>query len=541
VLADAANVLSGQMRSHLRTVAKQIRPQVNSLDNRFIERLTELEFDRPQRMALKALTFGAAARIVSQGRRIQVFLEQVAYHGRRLAKLNIPPSDIVEALAEYDRLLTPSLRGILGADYSGFQWVREQLHFCVTLTLNRAYYRVRETEAEAFYELFRTELEARSLDDLLVRSLAVLTRFCGAREAQLYLLREGGTRWVRKATVRSVGRRTKLKAGTSPQVPGGGSRNRQLACPRCIRITSRASQALLDPKWNDRYASAWSIPLLSGDGIAGVLQFAFAKRYDWLPREQELLEAAAERCTVAAEKAQLVEDLEKREEQIRRLAEHMLHIEEIERRRISGELHDEAGQSLLYIRLQLEMLEKELLTGQPELGERVQRLRGVTEHTILEIRRLIAALSPAVLEQLGLGAALRQLASRLRKLRPCRVRLHLSRLDHLPKRIETIVYRLAQECCNNIAKHSQASNVNISLTTADGLLRLNVEDDGIGFLVTEALAKRNSFGLAGMRERVTLLGGNFEITSGRSGGAMKGKPGTRIVAELPIPQHVGGK
>ena len=81
------------------------------------------------------------------------------------------------------------------------------------------------------------------------------------------------------------------------------------------------------------------------------MQFGFSKPYEWLPREQELLAAAAERCLMAAEKARLMEDLAAREEQVRQLAEHMLHVEEMERRRISRELHDEAGQSLLCIRL----------------------------------------------------------------------------------------------------------------------------------------------------------------------------------------------
>src|SRR6202023_3495334 len=111
-----------------------------------------------------------------------------------------------------------------------------------------------------------------------------------------------------------------------------------------------------------------------------------------------------------------------REEQVRQLAEHMLHVEEIERRRISRELHDEAGQSLLCIRLQMEMLE------QTEWIRKLREARDLTERTILEMRRLIAALSPAVLEQLGLGAALRQLVNRFRRLHPIRVRLLLSRL-----------------------------------------------------------------------------------------------------------------
>jgi signal transduction histidine kinase len=148
------------------------------------------------------------------------------------------------------------------------------------------------------------------------------------------------------------------------------------------------------------------------------------------------------------------------------------------------------------------------------------------------MRRLIAALSPAVLEQLGLGAALRQLVNRFRRLHPCRVRLQLSRLGGLPQQTEIIVYRLVQECCNNIGKHSSATHVNISVTSADGRLKLIVEDNGVGFKVEEALARRDSFGLSGMRERVALLGGRFRVESNPNGG--KRKRGTKIRVELPI-------
>jgi len=128
--------------------------------------------------------------------------------------------------------------------------------------------------------------------------------------------------------------------------------------------------------------------------------------------EQELLAAAAERCLMAAEKARLVEDLAQREEQVRRLAEHMLHVEEIERRRISRELHDEAGQSLLCIRLQMSCWSR-TPEEEGEWKAKLRDTRDLTERTILEMRRLISALSPAVLEQLGLGAALRQLVKPL--------------------------------------------------------------------------------------------------------------------------------
>jgi len=559
VLADAADVLSDQLRTHLIQLAKVLKPHLKELDTRFQARLQQLRFEPMERTAIAALTSGAAIRFVARGRSLPAFLEQVQYNGRRLAKLNLPPSDIVDALAEYDQLLAPLLRGLQPADSGmrpggelpesgktppagnpgSFAWAREQVHFSVILTLNKAYYEVREAEAETFYELSRAELESKSLDQLLVSSLEVLARFCGAREANLFLLNEEASEWVCRARVGHGGRRG--GPGKAPAtVACRAARTRSINRPRSISTGGRSVKALFDPAWAGKFAWVWSVPLISGDQVAGVMQFGFTKRYDWLPREQELLQAAAERCLVATEKARLVENLAAREEQIRRLAEHMLHIEEVERRRISRELHDEAGQSLLCIRLELEMLEASLPAGCDGTREKLAEVREITERTILETRRLIAALSPAVLEQLGLPAALRQLVRKSRQLYPCEYHLHISRLQKLPKRLETIVYRLAQECCNNIAKHSQASKVNISVTSADGILRLHVEDDGVGFSVKEALAKQNSFGLAGMRERVTLLGGNFEIQSEpgsrlRSSGARKNS-GTKVMVELPIPE-----
>jgi two-component system sensor histidine kinase DegS len=210
------------------------------------------------------------------------------------------------------------------------------------------------------------------------------------------------------------------------------------------------------------------------------------------------------------------------------LGEHMWQVEEEERRRISRELHDEAGQSMLCIRLQLEMLEKSLPQGMSEVRGKLLETIDVTEKTIIEIRRIIAALSPSVLEALGLSAAIRQLTSRFRRVYPARVKLHISpRAGRLPQEAEIMTYRLVQECFNNIAKHSSASIVNIHLSSTDNSVELCVEDNGVGFRVEEALERRNSFGLSGMMERVALLGGAFEVQSFPS-------KGTRIQVQLPI-------
>lgn len=521
VLADAADVLSDQLRMHLRRMAAMLNPHANWIERQFQRRLKALQLNALERGALAAITPGAVARILADGHAPASFFEQVEYHGRRLAKLNLPPSQIIAALAEYDRLLTPVLEELPAAEKANFQWVREQLQFCVILTLNNAYYQVRESETQAFYELFRVELESRNLDELLQRFLSTLAQFCRADAAHLFWLDDGV--WRHKSAVAAQARRMPVLDGLT------SDRRvvRRLLRGHCWSWADGQApdDLVLDRTWTRRFESCWSVPLVDGKRLTGVVQFGFRKMYEWLPREQELLAAAAERCVVAAQKARLLEDLAEREEQVRTLAEHMMHVEEAERRRISRELHDEAGQSLLCVRLNLEMIEQTL--PESESRQKLAEVREMTERTILEIRRLIAALSPAVLDQLGLGAALRQLVTRFRQVHPAKVRLQLSRIQNLPKKLEIIVYRLMQECFNNIAKHSGAKHVNISATTADGRLRLYVEDDGVGFLVEEAMEKRNSFGLSGIRERVALLGGTFRIESWPRVSSQGAGPGSR--------------
>lgn len=564
VLAAAADVLSDQLREKLDELAKRLRPRASQLEKRFVEALHSGKEQLPrlddrQAAALRAITPGAALRELGEGRPISDFFEQVEYNGRRLAKMHLPPSAIVDALEQYDRLLAGVLEDLVPQQRENLRWVREQLLFCVILTLNNAFYQVREAETKTFYDLFRVELESRSLDDLLERFLITLSDFSNATRARLYLLDEEATVWTLGASVSRLKSAGKKSRGAFWRIANSPALRKELAEPRCITGKDTGGAAP-DAVWSGGGVTLWSIPLKSGAETWGVLQFSFDKDFEWLPRERELLAAAAERCWMAIEKARLVEGLAAREEQVRQLAEHMLHVEEAERRRISRELHDEAGQSMLCIRLQMEMLETALPETMALQRQQLREVRNTTEHTILEIRRLIAALSPAVLEQLGLGAALRQLVNRFRQVSPARVRLALTRLGPVPKKTEMIVYRLVQECFNNIAKHSNATAVNLSVITADGYLKLNVDDNGVGFNVEEALARRDSFGLSGMRERVALLGGNFQVesnpgvstkrlqdASAETGGSStpnrkstRGR-GTKIVIALPLPREADSR
>ncbi len=189
--------------------------------------------------------------------------------------------------------------------------------------------------------------------------------------------------------------------------------------------------------------------------------------------------ALGERFQPAREQLQLATNFalyrafyEAREEEVRRLQTLARHAEEQERRRIGRELHDEAGQSLLLLRLQLEMLEREAPARiRSGLGE----ARATVERIVTELRRIVAALSPAVLERLGLVRAVRQLAARFEK--TCgiaaAVRVRGSAAA-LAIEVQEVVYRVAQECLQNTAKHAEANAVNLSLEITDKNIRLRV-------------------------------------------------------------------
>ncbi len=554
VMVDAAAVLSRQFNEQLTQLAGLLAPLQETLRSEFRRKLRRPEYTEEHRQSLEALTLGAVAEVYAAGGGLEDFLEQVEYRGRRLAKLGLSPAAVVGALQEYDRVLAGRLPEALRRAVPMLEWIRNQLRFLIVVTLNNAFYQVREAESHAFYELFRVEVESRSLDELILRMLEVLANYTGADASRFYLLDEKAKAWRLAASLPE-------SAGAGPGICTK-TQLRKLSHPFCGPLQGKGKlpqDVHLDRGWLERYQTCWSLPMTGEGELRGVMQFAFEKAYTWLPREQELLMAAAERCWLATEKAQLVHHLGEREEQVRRLAQHMVEVEESERKRISRELHDEAGQSLLCVRLQMEMLERDVPDMPAPVKARLAETKDLVEHTIVEIRRLIGDLSPAVLDQMGLAAALRQLVNRFRRLHPSTaVRISLPRRLELPKRVEIIVYRLAQEVFNNIGKYSLARNVNLFMDSADGVLRMRVEDDGVGFDVAEAFSRRDTFGLSGMRERVALLGGTLAVRSLRrprvSGAEAQGvlgegepaelqdglvgvtRPGTAVWIDLPLEQ-----
>jgi signal transduction histidine kinase len=507
-LAEATDLVGAGLRAGTRRLARLLKPHCEALDARFARLLGARGLDARQIRALTAVTLGAGARLLAGRRPLADFFEQVEYNGRRLAKLGVPPAVLLAALADYDRLVARRLRKLPPSGLAEARRVSGQLTFSIVLTLSNAFYDVREGETAAFFALHEAWLSAATPAELLAQYLAVLARFCRSDAAAGLLCGRGGE-------IIATAGAAPLPAGASPAF---------LRRPSLLRAGT--ARGLLDPSWRGRFASVWSVPL-TGDSIRGAMQFAFVKHYQWLPRERRLLEGAAARCVTVAEKLRLAEELAAREVRIRKLAAHLVEVEERERRRISRELHDETGQVLPYLRLHLEMLGRSQSQAPAALRRGLAEACELLGRAVVEIRRILADLSPVTLEQLGLAAALRQLLRRFRQHYRLSVRSDLGHLGPVPKDMAIIVYRLVQECCNNAARHSSASHLIVSLRSDDKQLRMRVEDDGVGFRVEEALAKPDLFGLTGMRERVALAGGVLSIHS-RPG------RGTRISVVLPL-------
>ncbi len=217
----------------------------------------------------------------------------------------------------------------------------------------------------------------------------------------------------------------------------------------------------------------------------------------------------------------------------------ILQAQEEERRRLARELHDESSQNLTALLVHTEVLRKTLQNASQALSSQkvneqiqtgLQQLSQLTQTTLENIRMLALQLRPGVLDDLGVEAAFRWLADDCRQRLHLAVELHMDGLEETLREQEhsalyaTTLFRIAQECLTNAARHGQAQHVVITCERASALLHIYVSDDGRGFDTTGAPA---GLGITGMRERAALLGGQIAITS------QPGK-GTAVEACFPL-------
>jgi len=198
--------------------------------------------------------------------------------------------------------------------------------------------------------------------------------------------------------------------------------------------------------------------------------------------------------------------------------------QELERRRLARELHDETGQALTSILLGLKSLEQSV-ESEDALAA-VDSVRELVVSTLQDVRRLAVELRPTALDDFGLVPAIERLAENFREQSGLHVDLEAQLgEERLPSEVETALYRVVQESLTNIVKHAGAKRVSILLARKDGTVVAVVEDDGSGF--DPDIAREDALGLAGMRERIGLVGGRLQIESAVGAGAT-------LVAEVPV-------
>ncbi len=221
-------------------------------------------------------------------------------------------------------------------------------------------------------------------------------------------------------------------------------------------------------------------------------------------------------------------ELHRNREELRALTARLISNEEQEHRHLARELHDDFAQRLGAAAFELAMLEDNWPADAPaRLKKKLHKAHNRLSDLCEDLRRLAHQLHPAAIELLGLPAALRQLCNDVAKARRLRVRFTARSLpESFPGGVSLCLYRVAQECFQNILKHSRASEVSVVLSGVARGVRLTIKDNGAGFDLTAPEAKAG-LGIINMKERVRLVGGSFSIYS-------KPGRGTRVVIEAPV-------
>jgi PAS domain S-box-containing protein len=235
--------------------------------------------------------------------------------------------------------------------------------------------------------------------------------------------------------------------------------------------------------------------------------------------------------TDITERAEERRELERSRRELRQLSANMVIAREDERRRIARELHDELGQRLTALKMELASLQ----AGAPDdtRASRIGAMIDMVDDTVASVRRIATELRPLMLDDLGLNAAIEWLAHGWAARMGIKVHLRLGAKDpDVGEAAAIALYRMVQEALTNIARHARASEVRIVLQQVAGELRLTVQDNGAGF--SEAsMYREGSHGLMGIRERAYMLGGELEIGNARGGGG-------RIRVRLPLRQTIAG-
>jgi signal transduction histidine kinase len=370
-------------------------------------------------------------------------------------------------------------------------------------------------QLETLHEVMRSLVEEMDLDTLLELVCARLRELIGARLALIALSQPASNDLVIAAVASESGEDPSL---IGYRLSGGKS--------KCGRVLARRQSARVDSMLDDQEVDAEEahrlgartgifVPLVARGEAIGVVAV-----HDKLGADNRFSDEDLRLAEIFGARAAVAVSLSERvaRDTLRRVVA----AQELERRRLARELHDETGQALTSILLGVRAIRA---SGTPADAEQAEAdVRGLIVQALQDVRALAVELRPAVLDDFGLVAALEHLADTFQARSGLETVIQANIDERLPAAMETVLYRVVQEALTNVVKHAGAEHVSIVLRSRDGAVAVTIDDDGQGFATDDV--RGDSLGLLGMRERLALVGGTLEIES-------TPESGTTIAAEVP--------
>ena len=408
-------------------------------------------------------------------------------------------------------------------------------------------------QKELLANLLAVAQSPEAIDATLQKTLEISARLTHAERGSIFLLNE--TNEIYKAIlirggVSAVEQQQLVRGVMESGLAGWVAQNHKVGLV-ADTMSDERWVTLPDQPYDVR--SALAVPINRDDRMLGLLTLIHSQPAHFSAEDAQLMQATASQIALVLENAQLYVDLQ--QELMRRkqaeialqkandeleqrvqertaelaqanfrlqsLSKQLLTAQEDERRRIARELHDQIGQSLTAVKIDLQGLQRH-----PEAASLITRLddsAALVEQAIQQVRTMSLDLRPSLLDDLGLEIALRWYLNRQaeRAAWATEVTSQL-KVERLPIEIETVCFRIAQEAITNTMRHAQAKRVQIELHQEGNEVEMIIRDDGKGFEVNEAkqgAARGASMGVLGMQERATLAGGQMDIVSAPDQGA----------------------
>ena len=363
--------------------------------------------------------------------------------------------------------------------------------------------------------LGRVRHDSDAFAELLKRPLTLPA----VRGSAMYTREDGGGKFVGAAGVCASWVGTE-PTGTSLRAIGKAVETGQPEVVHGWSAESLPSQSL------HRYTAA--LPILKGQVVWGALVIVGDARDPFAALDSRFLVTLGQQVGAAMENADLYGRLQARTKELELMAARMVRQHEEERRRLSRELHDETAQVFSAVKLQLGVLRESL---ESDLAHRLDRTVHLVDTGIRSIRNVTNSLRPSLLDDLGLVPALRALLDDFAARSGVITGLEVpDSVPHLSEHAELALFRALQEGLANVTQHAHAHSTNVRLLVSNGVVELQLQDDGRGPPNPDELALREReghMGLAGMRERITALGGSVSLRAGQDAGSV-------LVVQLPV-------